>query len=170
MFRVKKTAFIFLATFIPFAALALDIQGSSGVRMGATIFSVVNIILLVTSLISIRQFFWPGYENRLPFHIFNIIFAALFYGTSLPFLVANREYYVGYEMLSPLQVVGRFFFTLDVASAEQWVIIIALVCNVIYSVRNYKDYFQAGLVKDALGDDINEKETKVVETDVDAIP
>lgn len=170
MSRAKKIASIFLATFIPFAAIALDLQGSSGVRTGATVFSVINIILFVTSIISIRQLFWPGYDNRLPFHVFNIIFIVLFYGTSLPFLIANREYYVGYEQLTPLEVTGRFFFTLDISSAAQWVIITALVCNIIYIIRNYKDYFQAGLVNSAPDDYVYQEQTEAVETDADAIP
>jgi len=170
MSRVKKTAFLFLATFIPLAAMALDFQGNSGVRMGAAVFSIINLILLVTSIISIRQFFWPGYENRLPFHIFNIVFIFLFYGTSLPFLIANREYYVGYEQLTPLEVVGRFFFTLDITSVMQWVIGTAMICNIIYIIRNYKDYFQAGLVKNAPDDYVYREEAQAVETDADAIP
>lgn len=170
MSPAKKTAFVFLATFIPLAASALDYQSNSSVRIGATIFSVFNLILLITSIISIRQFFWPGYENRLPFHIFNMVFIVLFYGTSISFLIANQQYYVGYEQLTPLEVLVRFFFTLDITAVMQWVIVTAFVCNIIYSIRNYKDYFQAGLVKNAPNDYEYQEEMQTVETDADAIP
>ena len=167
--RIKKIVTLSL-TLLPLAAMAADFRGSSGVRFGASIFSVVNLILFVTGVVSIRQLFWPGYENRLPFHIFNIVFMVVFYGASLPFLVANREYYVGYEHLSPLGVLGKFFFTPDITSFAQWVIAIAFVCNILYITRNYKDYFQAGLVKDAADSTPYVEEGEPVETDADAIP
>ena len=169
MSRVKKIVTVSFAL-LPLVAMAADFRGSSGVRFGATIFSVVNLILFVTGVVSIRQLIWPGYENRLPFHIFNIVFMALFYGASLPFLIANREYYVGYEQLSPMGVLGKFFFTSDITSFGQWVIAIAFVCNILYIIRNYKDYFQAGLVKDAPDDVLYTGRSEVVESDADAIP
>ena len=95
---------------------------------------------------------------------------ALFYGASLPFLFANREYYVGYEHLSPMGVLGKFFFTLDITSFAQWIIAIAFVCNILYITRNYKDYFQAGLVKDAPDSPAYVEQSEPVETDADAIP
>lgn len=170
MSLVKKTASFFLATMLPLLALAVDFRANSGVRMGATIFSVINLVLLVTSIISIRQFFWPGYENRLPFHIFNFVFAVLFYSASLAFLIANQQYYVGYEHLLPIGVLGKFFFSVDISSFSQWIILIALVCNIIYVIRNYRDYFQAGLVRDAGDDKVYVEEREMVETDADAIP
>lgn len=133
---------------LPVAVLADDYRGGTGVKFGATIFSVCNFLLFCTSVTSIRQFFWPGFENRMPFHIFNIVFAVLFYAAGLPFLISNQQYYIGYEDLTPAGVIGKFFFTLDITSAAQWVIAVALVCNVLYIIRNYRDYFDAGLVKD----------------------
>ncbi|MBX2904489.1 MAG: hypothetical protein KF744_00535 [Taibaiella sp.] len=170
MSLVKKIAFIFLATLLPLVVFAVDFRANSGVRMGATVFSVINIILLVTSIVSIRQFFWPGYENRLPFHVFNIVFSILFYCISLAFLIANQHYYVGYEHLPPIGVLAKFFFSADISSISQWVIIIAVVCNIIYVIRNYKDYFQAGLVRDAGDENVFVDERELVETDADAIP
>jgi len=146
---LRIISFIVLIAALPEEAYAIDLRESSGVRFGATVFSICNFALFITALSSIKQFFWPGYNNRLPFHLFNCIFAILFYCVSLPFLVDNRQYYEGYSALAPLSVVGKFFFSLDISSFAQWVIIASVLINILYITKYRKEYYQAGIAQEA---------------------
>ena len=61
-----------LSVLLPGICTALDITASK-IQTSAQIISFLNLALFVTALISIKQFFWTSYDNRMPFHIFNII-------------------------------------------------------------------------------------------------
>ena len=108
---------------------------ATGLHFKAEVMTVANIILLITSLICIRQFFWQGDVDYSPFHIVHIILILIFYSIGLHFLISNRQEYVGFEHLTPMGCVTKFFFSPDIDSLKQWVILFALVINVCYIVR-----------------------------------
>ena len=128
----KATVF-FLAIVCPVFCFAQS--EAVGLHFKAEVLAFINLIILVTSLISIKQFFWPGDFNYSPFHVINIILILMFYSIGLWFLVGNRHEYIGYEHLTPIMCIVKFFFSPDIDSLKQWVIVFALVINVCYIVR-----------------------------------
>ncbi len=129
---------------IPLYSLAMKVSGGK-FETTAVIISVLNLALLVTAIISIKQYIWHSGENRMPFHVFNIIFTILFYGISLSFLISNRQYYEEFQHLMPMSVIAKFFFTFNLSSFTQWIIIASLVFNTLYIKRFYRDYYEAGI-------------------------
>lgn len=148
MFNFSKALpLVFILGLLSLSCYALDVTGSK-IEFGAELLSFFNIVLFVTSLISIKQFFWPGDEIRLPLHIFNIVFVILFYSIGLPFLITNSQYYEGYAGLTPLSVVGKFFLTIDLSSFAQWLIVASLIINILYIRKYRKSYFESGITED----------------------
>lgn len=117
----------------------------SMIQFRAEVLSFLNVGVFITAVISFKQFFFPGDNNTLPFQVFNIVFVGLFYGLGLPFLIANRAYYEGYETLMPMEVLGKFFLSATFSSVAQWVIIASVIVNVLYIIRFRKDYYEAGI-------------------------
>lgn len=133
-----------LSVLVPGICTALEITASK-IQTSAQIISFLNLALFVTALISIKQFFWTSYDNRMPFHIFNIIFVLLFYSIGLPFLISNRGYYEEYQHLTPLGVLSKFFLSINISSFAQWVIVGSFFINLLYIKRYNRDYYQAGI-------------------------
>lgn len=123
-------------------AIELD---SGNIQLYAELFSVLNIVLLLTSIIGIKQYFFPGDDNRMPFHVFNLIFGVVFYSISLPYLIVNKEYYEGYQQLIPLDIIGKFFFSITLSAARQWVILFSMFINILYIRKYYNDYYESGM-------------------------
>lgn len=148
-----------LTTFLllPVYCFAVDLTASK-IQVSAEIVFAFNLALFVTAVVSIKQYIWHSGENRMPFHVFNIIFTVLFYSISIPFLIANRSYYEEYQNLTPLGVVGKFFFTPGMSTFSQWVIIAAVVFNILYIKRFYRDYYEAGIGEDHYEEEENEEE------------
>ena len=106
----------------------------------AIMLSYLNYVLVITSIISIKQFFWPA-NNRIIFHFFNLIFIILYYLVSLNFLILNKQFYEGYETLSPLACMSKVFLSYDFSSLMQLFILCGLVVNLLYIARYRKDYY-----------------------------
>jgi len=128
-----RATLLFLAIICPIFCFGQN--EATGLHFKAEVLAFINLIILVTSLISIKQFFWPGDINYSPFHLINIVLILTFYSIGLWFLVSNRHEYIGYEQLTPMMCVVRFFFSPDIDSLKQLVIVLALVLNVLYIVR-----------------------------------
>ncbi|MCF8451503.1 MAG: hypothetical protein K9G49_16645 [Taibaiella sp.] len=143
-YQNKIFAVFIIAMLVSCSCMAIEISVGK-VSLIAHFISYTNILLFVTSVISIKQYFWPGDENRLPFHIFNAIFVVLFYSVSIPFLITERVYYEEYQDITPLGVISKFFFTGNINSIAQLVIIFSLVINVLYIRRYNRDYYEAGI-------------------------
>ena len=124
---------------LPHFAFAAEIASGS-IETIAFIISIGNLVLLVTALISIKQYFWPGVDSTPVFHTAHIIFVVVFYAVSLPFLIANRQYYVEYADLVPLSILGRFFFSADATSLMQLVIVASVVFNILYIRRSRREF------------------------------
>jgi len=114
----------------------------------ALLISFFNTVLFVCCLFCIKQYFWPGDSIRLPFHIFNLIFIVVFYSLSLPFLLGNIEYYSSYAKMTPMTVLGKFFFSLNFDSARQWIIVLTSIINVLYIRKYWEDFFNLGIPTD----------------------
>jgi len=134
---------LFSALLLPLDSYALLLNAQ--IQLRAQILSFLNIALFITSVITLKQYFWPAGNNRLPFQVFNFVFIILFYALGLPFLIANKEYYEDYVHLSPISILSKFFLSFNISSLSQWVILIAGVFNVLYIKRYRHDYFHAGL-------------------------
>jgi hypothetical protein len=143
-YRYKISAMLVIALLVSGSCMALELTVGK-VGLIAHFISYTNIVLFITSVVSIKQYFWPGDENRLPFHIFNAVFIVLFYSVSIPFLITEREYYEEYQHFTPLGVIGNFFFTFNINSIAQLVILFSLVINVLYIRRYNRDYYEAGI-------------------------
>lgn len=131
----------------------------SMIQFRAEVLSFLNVGVFITALISFKQFFFPGGNNTLPFQVFNIVLVGLFYGLGLPFLIANRAYYEGYEALMPIDVLGKFFLSAGFSSVAQWFIIASVIVNVLYIIRFRKDYYEAGIASAGENDKQNEDAT-----------
>ena len=157
-----KTPLQFSFLFALLFAVPVYAQGAllfqSMIHFRAEVLSFLNVGVFITALISFKQFFFPGDNNTLPFQVFNMVFVGLFYGLGLPFLIANRAYYEGYEALMPMDVLGKFFLSARFSSVAQWVIIASVIVNVLYIIRFRKDYYEAGIAS-AGGNDKQNTET-----------
>ncbi|MES2703035.1 MAG: hypothetical protein V4649_10365 [Bacteroidota bacterium] len=125
---------------LPFFSMGAE---AGSVYTGATITSFFNLVLLATSAVSIKQFFWPGEEYNIPFHVFNILFTIAFYAYSLTFLVHHKDYYPNFQGLSTAACVVKFFFSSNIFSLGHWLIAFAVVINFIYIARHSKDFYKA---------------------------
>ncbi len=139
-----KTTLIALSILLPYSCIAIELD-SGNIQLYAELFSVLNICLLVTSIISIKQYFFPQDDNRMPFHVFNLIFGVLFYCISLPYLIINKQYYEGYQELIPLDIIGKFFFSVTLSSGSQWLILLSFFINILYIKKYYNDYYESGM-------------------------
>ena len=128
-----KTTLVFLAIFCPIFCFAQS--EATGLHFKAEVLAFINLIILVTSLICIKQYIWPSDINYSPFHLINILMIVTFYSIGLWFLISHRRVYEGYENLTPMMCIVKFFFSPDIDSLKQWVIAAALVINVLYIVR-----------------------------------
>jgi len=123
---------------LPHFASAAEIASGS-IETMAFVISICNLVLLVTALISIKQYFWPGVDSTSVFHTAHIIFVIVFYAVSLPFLISNRQYYVEYADLVPLSILGKFFFSADATSLMQLVIVASVVFNVLFIRKSRRE-------------------------------
>lgn len=134
-----------LTMLLPVVCLAAG-ENAKHIHFYAEVLSFVNLALLVTSIICVKQFFIPGDENRTPFQLFNLLFILLFYAVSLSFLVRNKEYYIGFEQLSPQACIKKIFFDKEDiwAIVKQWFIVFTFFINILYISKNWKDQFFTG--------------------------
>lgn len=127
-----------LLALLPNFAYAAEIASGS-IETMAFVISICNLVLLVTALISIKQYIRPGVNSTSSFHTAHIIFVVVFYAVSLPFLITNRQYYVDYADLVPLSILGKFFFSADATSLMQLVIVASVVFNVLFIRRSRRE-------------------------------
>ncbi|MBC7555331.1 MAG: hypothetical protein H7257_15275 [Taibaiella sp.] len=140
---MKNTAQMFLVLLAILVPLEASAAGSDDLNLGIStqLISLFNFILLVTSIISIKQVFWPGEHNHTAFQLFNIIFTVIFYAISLRFLVNHKDYFEGYEHLSGWECIKKHFLTPDFFAIIKRLIVVAFVLNIIYIIRHGKDYY-----------------------------
>ena len=87
---------------------AARVINNDEIEFRAEIIDFFEIILLITSILSIRQFFWPGDNNHTPFHIFNILYIIVFYIIAITFLVRHKGYFEGFETLSDRDCIKKY--------------------------------------------------------------
>lgn len=114
-------------------------------HFSSQLLSIFNFLLLICCLVSLKQYFRPGDEIRLPFHIFNLIFIIVFYSISIPFLLNNIEYYSDDKHATPLSILIKFFFGTGISSVFQWIIILTTIVNILYIKKYREDYFNIGI-------------------------
>ncbi len=129
---MKNITFLLALILLPalcFAAVARD----TNIDFKHQILSLINYVLVVISLISIRQFFWPGEKNRTLFHVFNMVFTVIYYIVSITFIINHQNYFVGFESLSKMGCIKKFFFDFDISMILQLIVIFSFVINIINS-------------------------------------
>lgn len=130
---MKKSFLLFLLIAAPMFCLAA--ANNSVVTMKCQILAVLNWTLAIVSLLSIKQFIWPGEHNRTKFQVFNMIFTIVFYWAGLTFIINHTEYFNGYEGLQPAAVIKRFFWNYDLSMVLQGIIVVAFLFNIMYVLR-----------------------------------
>lgn len=110
------------------------------IGFNSRIIAFLNVVLFVTSLVCIGDFFRQGENIRVGFHLFNLIFTLVFYFIGIRFLYHHRDYYEGYARLSVSQCFQKFIMRFDIFSIMFWVILFAFILNIIYIIRHKDDY------------------------------
>ena len=148
MKTLLKVLIVAMVIFVPIYAFGFGPSTGGGIQLTAEIISIVNFILLITSLISIKQLILPkqyedetGDYNRTPFHIFNIVFATVFYDLSIRFLLNHKAYYQGYEKMNNVDCIKTYFFAPEMFSIMQIIILVGVVVNFIYILTHIHDYY-----------------------------
>ena len=136
----KYKGLLFFLSLLVLPVSCFAVEKNSFFQFGAQLITWINYVLVITSLISIKQFFWPG-DNKTVFHIFNMIFIIIFYLISLRFLIDNKTHYDGYENLSPIECIIKVFFSFDFYSILQLLVLFAFVINIIYIIKFRKGFY-----------------------------
>jgi len=117
------------------------VQRDPDVDFKHQIMQLVNYVLVVVSLISIRQFFLPGEKNRTLFHIFNMIFTIVYYAVSLTFIVTHKTYFVDFDGLSDVGCINKFFFDFGISMVLHIIVMFSFLINILYIIRFGKRYY-----------------------------
>jgi len=134
--NIKRFYFLFALIIFPLCCFAQE--RARGVGFFTHLFDYMNFAVIITSLISIKQYFWPGDEDRTVFHVVNILFVVLFYFVSLSFLISNKQYYDGYQQKNALGCITEFFFGMGMDSYQQWIAIAGVIINALYINRSVR--------------------------------
>ena len=126
-----KKSILFLVTMI-LPAVCMAIVRQPNIFFSSSVIDYINFGLVITSIISIRQYFWPGEHRRLLFHAFHAVVVVLFYIISMFYLISNKQYYEDYQHLSNMGCVVIFFVGMGIDSIKQWLIVFALIINILY--------------------------------------
>ena len=127
---------LLLALIIPVSCFAAG--NGEHFQIYAFVISILNVVLEITSVICIKQYFLLGDRNQTNFQIFNLVFGIIFYLIALTFLVDQKSFYVGFSDLSASQCISKFFFGNGIYSWLQWLVIVAMGFNIIY-IKKYRD-------------------------------
>lgn len=133
---LKRSLICLLVILLPYSCFAALTNG--GFEYFALVISVFNKVLMFTSAICIKQYFFLGDRNQTKFQVINLIFAVVFYIVALSFLISEKSFYLGFEQLSAAGCIRKFFFGDGIYSWLQWIVITGMVFNVIY-IRKYHD-------------------------------
>ena len=134
--KFSRSVSLVIGLLIPSICYGITANSSRNIHLFSLAFTIINLVLLVTSLISLKQFLFPDEHNKTGFQTFNLIFAIVFYALSLSFLVSYKEYYIGFETLSTGECIKKIFFEIDISTAKHWIIIGAVFVNIFYIIRN----------------------------------
>jgi hypothetical protein len=137
---MKYIASILVFIFLPVLCMATVLRDSN-IEFKHDILSLINYILVIVSIISIRQFFWPREKNNTMYQIFNMVFTVVFYILSLQFIISHKNYFVGFEGLSDVSCVTKFFFDFNFSMVLQVIVLFSFVINILYILRYGKRFY-----------------------------
>ena len=137
---IKQATLIALLLCTPLFCYASAISVDS-LTFISHLFFVFNVIVWITSAISIKQLIWHGEHNKAPFHVFNMLLVLVFHGISLSFLLNHRDFYDGYEGLTDVACLKKYFLSTDSKALFKRVIELGFLCNIIYLIRYGKGYY-----------------------------
>ena len=149
--EAMKTIYTLSIIFVLFILLFVypfSITGA-GVDFKASMIGIFNFIAFISAVASYVQFIFPqryeDYEaveyNRIPFQFFNILFVLLFFTISINFLIANKQFYQGYETLDNEACIKKYYLSNGFNSIMQIVIASSVVVNIIYILTHLTDYY-----------------------------
>ena len=128
-----------LLLIMPFRSLATDMV-IGDLATTINLISFINWVLFVTSVYSIFRFFWPGGKTRFRLHVFNAIFIIVFYSFSLTFLVTHKTYFEGFQALTTMECLAKYFLPTDPVLIIKKLIAVSFIFNVIYIISNRKTF------------------------------
>jgi hypothetical protein len=131
-----------------FFVYPFNLAGNVGVDFRASLVSILNIAAFITALISFRQLLFPARidddseeYNRIPFHVFNIFFVSVYFIVSSAFLVHNKQFYTGYETLTDIAAIKKYYLSSGFSSIGQIFIASSVVVNLIYILTHLVDFY-----------------------------
>ncbi|MCW3121479.1 MAG: hypothetical protein JWQ38_971 [Flavipsychrobacter sp.] len=130
---MKKSTAIVVASIFPMWSYAFS--NADRFNSGATLISICNFILLITSVICIFQYFFLNAEEHVRFQVLNMIGVLVFYWVSLHFLIDHKQYYDDYDDASRNAIIKGIFITPSRYVLKHWIILFALILNVLYLIR-----------------------------------
>ncbi len=133
----KRTLYVLIAVLIAVPAFAQQ-HTREGIIYVARAIDTFNMVLLITSLLCVKQVLFPA-ENKTLFQLLNAIFIALFFVVSISFLISYRSLYDGFQNQTPLGCVRMLFFSFNIPCLQQWFLLFSFVINVYYVIRNAKE-------------------------------
>lgn len=136
---LESSVLLILAILLSFCFFHSGEAATPGIdgNIRVKIITYVNFLVFITSVLSVKQFFWPGEVIRFSFHLFNILFVVVFYAFSFTYLIRHIDYYegFGYNGLSDIDVIKKFAMSMDAFSIMFWVCCAAVFFNLLYIVR-----------------------------------
>ena len=133
------TVVVFVILFTIFYFAGNSVVGS--VDYNVRFIAYFNFLLFFSSLVCLKQYFWPGEENRVVFQSFNLLFIIVFYAVGWTYLINHKDYYYGYLHLSNFETIMRFALRWDIFSIMFWMIFLTFFINIIYIIR-YRNYYE----------------------------
>ena len=131
--RARKILTTAITIILPICCMAAG-DNASKFNFTASVLSIGNFILLIMAIVVMFQYFVKVTEDHHTFQVVNLVLVALFYWGSLTFLVNHREYYPGFEHLSPGECVEQMFFAPSVYVVKHWIIAFGVILNILYLV------------------------------------
>jgi len=137
---MKNIKALLVLLFLPFLSIAA-VHQDPNIEFKHQTLELINYVLVVVSLISIRQFFWPGEKNRTLYQIFNMIFTIVYYLVSITFIVTHKAYFVDFDGLSDMGCVNKFFFDFGISMVFQIIVLFSFLINILYLIRFGRRYY-----------------------------
>ena len=138
--RKRTPQYLFFLSLLLLPVCCFADEGVSMFHFGSQAIFYFNLVVVITALICIKQFFWPR-DNNVPFQIANLLLTIVYYIVSFSFLINNKQFYEVYENLNPLACIFKVFTSPDISSLLQWIILFGFVINILYLFRNRKGYY-----------------------------
>jgi hypothetical protein len=122
-------------------ASATLLLANTDITSTANAIAIAQGMLIVTAIISLYYYLVPQEHNRTLFHLFNLAFTVVFYYIAVRFLLQNKPYYEGFEGLSDMKCIQKYFTPTDAWEWLKALTVLAFFLNIIYIFRHGKAFY-----------------------------